>query len=79
MKALEPPESLWGDDKTDPADALQSNNFQMRKCFLAKAPVNPRVRRRPRNRAGAGRGGGGGRGGNTSANGKAAAEKETET
>jgi hypothetical protein len=76
MKALEPPESLWGDDKTDPADALQSNDFQMRKCFLAKAPVNPRTRRRPRNRAG-GRGGGG-RGGGSSTNGKAAAEKGTE-
>lgn len=50
LKEIETPESLWGDDKTDPADALLSNNFQMRKCFLAKTPVNPRQRRRPRPR-----------------------------
>ncbi|CAB9524096.1 Y-box-binding protein 2 [Seminavis robusta] len=60
LKAIETPESLWGDDKTDPADDLQKNNFQMRKCFLAKTPANPRnTRRRPRNRNGAGRGKGG--------------------
>ena len=53
LKSIETPESLWGDDKTDPADALQSNNFQMRKCFLAKTPAKPRGnRRRPRPRGG---------------------------
>ena len=58
MKQVESPESLWGEDKTDPADALQSNNFQMRKCFLAKSPANPRNRRRPRTRGGGKKGGG---------------------
>jgi hypothetical protein len=57
LKQVESPESLWGEDKTDPADALQKNNFQMRKCFLSKAPANPRNRRRPRNRAGGKKGG----------------------
>ena len=57
LKTIETPESLWGDDKKDPAEALQSNNFQMRKCFLAKAPANPKSRRRPRNRNGKGKGG----------------------
>lgn len=52
LKKIETPESVWGDDKTDPADALQRNNFQMRKNFLSKAPANPRNRRRPRNRGG---------------------------
>ena len=79
MKAIETPESLWGEDKTDPADALQKNSFQMRKCFLAKTTANPRNRRRPRNRNGAGRG----KGGNNKAadkkeNGKDKADKKTE-
>jgi len=53
LKSIETPESLWGEGKTDPADALLSNNFQMRKCFLAKGPANPRNnRRRPRPKAG---------------------------
>jgi len=52
LKKIETPESVWGEDKTDPADALQSNNFQMRKNFLSKAPANPRNRRRPRPRGG---------------------------
>lgn len=52
LKKIETPESVWGDDKTDPAGALQTNNFQMRKNFLSKAPANPRNRRRPRNRGG---------------------------
>lgn len=52
MKKVESPEALWGEDKTDPADALQSNNFQMKKCFLSKSPANPRNRRRPRARGG---------------------------
>ena len=50
MKQIETPESLWGDDKTDPADALQSNNFQMRKCFLSKTLGKPRGRRNNRGR-----------------------------
>lgn len=46
LKALETPESLWGEGKADPTDALQSNNFQMRKCFLVKGPANKRGRGR---------------------------------
>lgn len=71
LKQVESPESLWGDDKTDPADALQSNNFQMRKCFLAKTQANPRNRRRPRNRGGK-KGGDGKENGKNGENGKTA-------
>lgn len=47
LKGIETPESLWGEDKTDPAEALQKNNFQMRKCFLSKTPGKGRGKRRP--------------------------------
>ena len=34
----ETPESLWGEEKTDPKDALESNGFQMRKVALHAVP-----------------------------------------
>ena len=42
MKGVETPESLWGEGKVDPTEALQRNNFQIvRKCFLINSPGLP--------------------------------------
>lgn len=34
----ETPESLWGDDKSDPRDSLESHGFQMRQVVLTRKP-----------------------------------------
>ena len=53
MKTVETPESLWGEGKTDEAKALESNKFEMRKCFLVKVTGKSRgKKRRPRKRGG---------------------------
>lgn len=36
----ETPESLWGDDKTTPRDALEANGFQMRQVYLTRTGRN---------------------------------------
>ena len=68
LKTIETPESLWGEGKTDPAEALKNNNFQMKKCFLSKTEGGkPRGRRRPNNNRGK-------RGGDAKSNGETANE-----
>lgn len=53
MKKVETPEALWGEGKTDESKALESNKFEMRKCFLAKVTGKSRgKKRRPRTRGG---------------------------
>ena len=32
----ETPEALWGDNKTDPREALEANGFQMRQVVLTR-------------------------------------------
>mmetsp|Transcript_130647 Transcript_130647/g.194631 ORF Transcript_130647/g.194631 Transcript_130647/m.194631 type:complete len:345 (+) Transcript_130647:56-1090(+) len=44
----ETPESLWGEGKIDPKEALESNGFQMRKVALHAAPGGGRRRGRGR-------------------------------
>jgi hypothetical protein len=46
--ADETPESLWGEGKADPKEALESNGFQMRKVALQAAPGGGRRRGRGR-------------------------------
>lgn len=38
----ETPESLWGDDKSDPRDALRTHGFQMRQVVLTRKPRSSR-------------------------------------
>lgn len=38
VRPNETPETLWGDDKTDPLQALKVHGFQMRKVILTRMP-----------------------------------------
>lgn len=48
----ETPESLWGDDKSDPRDALEQNGFQMRQVVLTRKPRGGGGRRSGRGHGG---------------------------